>query len=94
MTVPRFTDVELTEAVSADAAAKFEAIMDAAGHSAGWQTPERILVPPLYGDSDLAGLDFLETAPGIPPFLRGPYATMYVNQPWTCLLYTSDAADE
>jgi len=90
MTVPRFTDIELTEAVAADAAAKFEAIMD----TTGWQTPERILVPPLYGDSDLQGLDFLETMPGIPPFLRGPYATMYVNQPWTIRQYAGFSTAE
>lgn len=94
MTVPRFTDIELTEAVAADAAAKFEAIMDTTGHTAGWQTPERILVPPLYGDSDLQGLDFLETMPGIPPFLRGPYATMYVNQPWTIRQYAGFSTAE
>ncbi len=95
MTIPRFTDIELgAEAVPADAAAQFEAINDAFGHKAGWQTPEHILVPPLFGTSDLAGLDFLATAPGIPPFLRGPYATMYVNQPWTIRQYAGFSTAE
>ncbi len=94
-TIPRFTDIELgTEAVAADGAAEYEALKDTAGHTAGWQTPEHILVPPLYGDADLKGLDFLNTAPGIPPFLRGPYATMYVNQPWTIRQYAGFSTAE
>jgi len=52
-----------------------------------WETPEGIPVPPLYTADDLAGLDFLQTYPGIAPFLRGPYPTMYVNQPWTIRQY-------
>ena len=95
MTIPRFSDVELgAESVTADAAAQFEAINETLGHTAGWQTPEHILVPPLFGDTDLKGLDFLETAPGIPPFLRGPYATMYVNQPWTIRQYAGFSTAE
>ena len=52
-----------------------------------WQTPEMLDVKPLYTAADLAGLDHLETLPGLPPFLRGPYPTMYVNQPWTVRQY-------
>jgi methylmalonyl-CoA mutase len=52
-----------------------------------WETPEGIAVAPFYTDADLAGLDFLGTFPGIAPYLRGPYATMYVNQPWTIRQY-------
>mgnify|MGYP006264461835 CR=1 FL=1 len=62
--------------------------------SVPWLTPEGIAVKPVYGEQDLAGLDFLDTYPGKPPFLRGPYPAMYAAQPWTCLLYTSDAADD
>jgi methylmalonyl-CoA mutase len=57
---------------------------------AAWETPEGISVPPLYTADDLAGPDgpdFLHTYPGIAPFLRGPYPTMYVNQPWTVRQY-------
>ncbi len=54
---------------------------------APWQTPEGIDVSPLYGPDDLTGLDFLQTYPGIAPYLRGPYPTMYVNQPWTIRQY-------
>ena len=52
-----------------------------------WETPEGIGVKPVYTADDLAGLDFLDTYPGIAPFLRGPYPTMYVNQPWTIRQY-------
>ncbi len=52
-----------------------------------WQTPEHIPVKPLYTAADLEGIDHLDTVPGLPPFLRGPYATMYVQQPWTVRQY-------
>ncbi|AWS44868.1 methylmalonyl-CoA mutase [Streptosporangium sp. 'caverna'] len=52
-----------------------------------WETPEGIDVKPLYTSDDLAGIDFLETYPGAAPYLRGPYPTMYVNQPWTIRQY-------
>ena len=52
-----------------------------------WTTPEGIDVKPLYTAADLEGLDHLGTWPGLPPFLRGPYPTMYVNQPWTIRQY-------
>src|SRR3954447_11989403 len=52
-----------------------------------WETPEGISVAPLYTAADLDGLDTLATYPGIKPFLRGPYPTMYVNQPWTIRQY-------
>ena len=52
-----------------------------------WETPEKIGVKPLYSAADLAGLDHLDTMPGFPPFLRGPYPTMYVDKPWTIRQY-------
>jgi methylmalonyl-CoA mutase len=52
-----------------------------------WLTPEQIPVRPLYTAADLQGVDHLETMPGMPPFLRGPYATMYVQRPWTVRQY-------
>ncbi|MBK8908052.1 MAG: methylmalonyl-CoA mutase [Rhodospirillales bacterium] len=52
-----------------------------------WETPERIGVKPLYHAKDLEGLDHLDTMPGIPPNLRGPYSTMYVTRPWTIRQY-------
>ncbi|MFJ6213265.1 methylmalonyl-CoA mutase [Streptomyces sp. NPDC092296] len=59
-----------------------------------WETPEGIAVRPLYTGADLAGLDFLDTYPGIAPYLRGPYPTMYVNQPWTVRQYAGFSTAE
>ncbi len=52
-----------------------------------WHTPEQIPVRPLYTAADLDGVDHLDTMPGLPPFVRGPYATMYVQRPWTVRQY-------
>jgi methylmalonyl-CoA mutase len=62
--------------------------------AASWLTPEGIAVKPVYGADDLAGLDFLDTYPGIPPYLRGPYPTMYVTQPWTVRQYAGFSTAE
>jgi methylmalonyl-CoA mutase len=59
-----------------------------------WLTPEGILVKPSYSEADLEGIDFLDTWPGIAPFLRGPYPTMYVNQPWTIRQYAGFSTAE
>jgi methylmalonyl-CoA mutase len=59
-----------------------------------WATPEGIAVKPVYGPRDLAGLDFLDTFPGIPPYLRGPYPAMYVTQPWTIRQYAGFSTAE
>ena len=61
----------------------------------GWITPEGIEVAGCYRAADLDGIDFLPGYPGIAPFLRGPYPTMYLNQPWTIRQYAgfSTAAD-
>src|ERR1700709_774708 len=66
-----------------------------AGGGEPWLTPEGIPVNPRYGEADLQGIDFLETWPGIAPFLRGPYPTMYATNPWTLRQYAgfSTAAD-
>ena len=61
---------------------------------APWMTPEGIGVAPVYGPDDVAGLDFLDTYPGIAPFLRGPYPTMYVTQPWTIRQYAGFSTAE
>jgi methylmalonyl-CoA mutase len=59
-----------------------------------WTTPEGIPVKPSYGAHDRAGLDFLDTWPGLPPYLRGPYPAMYVTQPWTIRQYAGFSTAE
>ncbi|WP_375461034.1 methylmalonyl-CoA mutase family protein, partial [uncultured Enterovirga sp.] len=59
-----------------------------------WLTPEGIPVKSAFGPADRAGLDFLDTWPGLPPYLRGPYPTMYVNQPWTIRQYAGFSTAE
>src|SRR5689334_16259968 len=67
---------------------------DGRGSSPPWMTPEGIAVKPIYGERDLAGLDFLDTYPGKPPFLRGPYPAMYAAQPWTIRQYAGFSTAE
>src|SRR3982075_2560595 len=67
---------------------------DPAGSAEPWLTPEGILVKSAYSEADLEGIDFLETWPGIAPYLRGPYPTMYVNQPWTIRQYAGFSTAE
>src|SRR6202790_545125 len=82
--IPNFADIAFEKAVGAAPA----------GGAEPWLTPEGILVKPGYGEADLEGIDFLETWPGIAPCLRGPYPTMYVNQPWTIRQYAGFSTAE
>ncbi|GAA4575263.1 methylmalonyl-CoA mutase [Planotetraspora kaengkrachanensis] len=59
-----------------------------------WETPEGIAVRSLYTAADLDGLDYLPTYPGVAPFLRGPYPTMYATQPWTIRQYAGFSTAE
>src|SRR4030088_2112372 len=82
--IPDFADVAFVP-VAAPASA---------GSAEPWLTPEGIAVKPGYSEADLEGIDFLETWPGIAPYLRGPYPTMYVNQPWTIRQYAGFSTAE
>jgi len=82
--VPDFASVEFSDASTGAATATVTP----------WLTPEGIAVRPAYGADDLAGLDFLDTFPGIAPYLRGPYPTMYVTQPWTVRQYAGFSTAE
>src|SRR5438874_2444645 len=82
--VPNFTDIAFEKVASAGPAGSAEA----------WLTPEGIPVKSGYSESDLDGIDFLETWPGIAPYLRAPYPTMYVNQPWTIRQYAGFSTAE
>src|SRR6266498_2214141 len=81
--IPDFAKIEFAEGPVAAAAA-----------TAPWLTPEGIAVKPVYGPDDVAGLDFLDTYPGIAPYLRGPYPAMYVTQPWTIRQYAGFSTAE
>ena len=59
-----------------------------------WKTPEQIDVKPVYGKEDLAGMEHLNYAAGIAPYLRGPYSTMYVMRPWTIRQYAGFSTAE
>ncbi|MBW1754991.1 MAG: methylmalonyl-CoA mutase [Deltaproteobacteria bacterium] len=59
-----------------------------------WKTPEGIEVKPVYTAADLDPVTHLETMPGVPPFLRGPYSTMYVRRPWTVRQYSGFSTAE
>jgi len=83
-TIPDYSDAVLGSPAAISGAGPVE---DAVAGRANWDTPEGIAVKPLYTAADLADVDFLDTYPGSAPFLRGPYPTMYVNQPWTIRQY-------
>ncbi len=57
-------------------------------------TAEQIPCKPVYGKDDLEGMEHLNYAAGLPPFLRGPYSTMYVNKPWTIRQYAGFSTAE
>jgi methylmalonyl-CoA mutase len=94
--IPDFGDVDLGPAAPGGDAARWRAAVEEATgkdlDALTWDTPEGIAVKPLYTGEDVAGLAAsgkysLGTYPGIAPYLRGPYPTMYVNQPWTIRQY-------
>jgi methylmalonyl-CoA mutase len=59
-----------------------------------WTTPEGIAVKPLYTSDDLEKLEVVGSLPGLPPFTRGPRATMYANRPWTIRQYAGFSTAE
>jgi methylmalonyl-CoA mutase len=58
------------------------------------ETPEGIAIKPAYGPADIADLDTLDGYPGLAPFLRGPYPTMYTTNPWTIRQYAGFSTAE
>ena len=59
-----------------------------------WETPEGIIVKPLYTEEDVKNLNHKIGLPGLPPFTRGPRATMYTNRPWTIRQYAGFSTAE
>jgi methylmalonyl-CoA mutase len=97
--IPSFADVHLEPDNAPPPAVDFAAWEEAAKAELGampepWATPEGIPVKPVYTAKDLEGLDFLDTMPGIAPYLRGPYPTMYLNKPWTLRQYAGFSTAE
>jgi methylmalonyl-CoA mutase len=90
--IPDFTKIKLDGATKANGAAHH--IAEPPGDVETWMTPEGIALKPVYTGADTAGLDFLDTWPGIAPFVRGPYPTMYVTQPWTIRQYAGFSTAE
>ena len=64
------------------------------GIKADWKTPEHIEVKPVYTKEDLEGMEHLDYAAGIPPYLRGPYSVMYTLRPWTIRQYAGFSTAE
>ena len=62
--------------------------------NADWKTPEQINVKPVYTKDDLKNAEQLNYAAGLPPFLRGPYSTMFVTRPWTIRQYAGFSTAE
>lgn len=82
---PNFKNIDIRNAgFAATNAAKWAADN---GIEANWITPELIPVKPVYTKEDLEGMEHLNYASGIPPFLRGPYSGMYAMRPWTIRQY-------
>ena len=98
-TIPDFADIGLASdsAFSPDLEtwrAQIESSLGVNLDGLAFETPEGITIPAVSTMADTAGIDFLDSYPGLPPFLRGPYPTMYVNQPWTIRQYAGFSTAE
>ncbi len=95
---PDFTTLEYDSNVPAPSFAQWrERVEQETGKSIEelvWNTMEQIDVKPLYTREDTAGMEHLGYVAGLPPFLRGPYPTMYVTQPWTVRQYAGFSTAE
>jgi methylmalonyl-CoA mutase len=91
--IPSFHDIPLQDGQTDDAAKSWK---QQAGDDASriWETPEQVEVKPLYTRDDLDEVDHLGTYPGFPPYIRGPYSTMYVGRPWTVRQYAGFSTAE
>jgi len=98
VTTPDFTRIPYRDDAPAPDLAQWRALAE---QEAGqplenlvWRTMEHIDVKPLYTAADLEGLEHLGFTAGLPPYLRGPYPTMYVTQPWTVRQYAGFSTAE
>src|SRR5574344_1909536 len=81
---PNFNDINIKDVAAGKATVNAE----------NWVTPEQIPVKPIYAKEDLEGLEHLNYAAGLPPFLRGPYSGMYPMRPWTIRQYAGFSTAE
>ena len=93
LTFPDFTKLPLGDAAAGADIKAWEALAGAGGNTM-WETPEGVTVKPVYTGADITELDFVDDYPGIAPFGRGPYPTMYTNQPWTIRQYAGFSTAE
>ena len=97
-TFPDFTKVAFESAaapVTFDQwRAKFEAETGRSLEEWAYKTLEQIELQPLYTQADLGACEYLDSMPGIPPYLRGPYGSMFVSRPWTVRQYAGFSTAE
>ncbi len=98
-TIPNFASVALGSKRIGDAntdtwAARVERFTGKKMSDLLWHTPEQVDVKPEYSAEDLVGIQHLDSFPGLPPFVRGPYATMYTLKPWTVRQYAGFSTAE
>jgi methylmalonyl-CoA mutase len=89
---PNFKDVDLKNGSVKEVT--FRDWEEQSGIKKSWMTPEQIPVKPVYGPDDLDDMEHLNYSAGLPPFLRGPYSTMYVMSPWTIRQYAGFSTAE
>ncbi len=95
--LPDFSNMPLNMTPQGDLGAWQTAAKTAQDNTSGAglrQTPEGIDIKPLYTAADRAALPFTDSYPGITPYIRGPYSTMYVNKPWTVRQYAGFSTAE
>ena len=89
---PNFKNIDIKNAgFAATNAAEWA---KANGIEPNWKTPEHIEVKPVYTKEDLEGMEHLNYASGLPPYLRGPYSGMYAMRPWTIRQYAGFSTAE
>ena len=88
---PNFKDINIKAAVSQPNTEEWNANNKI---EKNWITPEQIPVKPVYTKEDLEGMEHLQYAAGVAPYLRGPYSVMYAMQPWTVRQYAGFSTAE
>ena len=86
-----FKDIDIFAGIEAKNGQEWQKECDI---TANWKTPEQINIQPVYTKEDLEGMEHLDFAAGIPPFLRGPYSMMYPFRPWTIRQYAGFSTAE